>query len=269
MRKKFFTLIELLVVVAIIAILAAMLLPALTKAREKSKSTSCINNLKQSSQACLMYANDYKDIIAWEVYKISSSGSKRGQAWGEPLVEGGYLPAMAPVSGTSYYYNRVLACPSTTKKVNKNSTSSSLIYLTYGMIKYDGGTGASLVGKRLEELGSFAWTSSFREDSTYYTSVYYKLTKMRKPTETALLMDTGYTIGTDNFGYNCYAASAIMLLTTSTTGPMLWHSNRANLSYMDGHVGSGTSDALNASIMNFISFIDGNGVPMPDLPTQN
>jgi len=99
MRKsRGFTLIELLVVIAIIAVLMAILMPALNRVREQGKRAVCLSNLKQLVLAWIMYADENEDKIVSGAGGVSRSYNGKpevpwvGRCWASDYGTGGQMP---------------------------------------------------------------------------------------------------------------------------------------------------------------------------------
>ena len=170
--KKQFTLIELLVVIAIIAILAAMLLPALSAARERARSANCISKLKQIGLAQYLYADNNKDYVTRPTSHHDGSNTARSYSYCNAhttgrcdvpnmLICGGYfgVTIAADKKLTNEIVKPYFGCPSDT--ILFGTGSSNDIGTSYGTLRYtqaeaeNTGSGGALVdsnGKGIARL---------------------------------------------------------------------------------------------------------------------
>lgn len=119
--KKSFTLLELLIVIAILAILAGLLLPALGAARNKARSIECLGNLRQNALAMQMYSMDF----GGHVVTYTKDSSKATIPWTMILFEGKYVP------GTSYLKTKTFLCPALPPEGFVDP------YRTYGSLRFN------------------------------------------------------------------------------------------------------------------------------------
>lgn len=229
-----FTLIELLVVIAIIAILAALLLPAISRAKERAKQNACLSNIRQIGIASEMYVGDNQDIIVPMARKVSPLPADRLIPYEEYVW---WPDTMRPYSkGTA----RLYTCPAV-PTVQAGQTMSN----AFG------------IAMNFNELGVFP------ENIDPATGGFVRTSMVRHPTDTVCFADAAYVQNhtetnadkwiVDVDRHYTWEGFGVWLFETPAARNGQWNYNsvrvvnrhgRANCAFADGHAVAVKSSTL-------------------------
>ncbi len=263
--KKKFTLIELLVVIAIIAILAAMLLPSLARAREMANKAACAGNLRQDSQAILMYGENNKNffmisgILGMGWFRATPEmhanlglsyviDSDIPEYWAENVTTGG--------SGTAA--RKVTYCPT--------GTSTGMSW--YGNYAY--GAPYIVTYDPAYEDDNCELFIQDKDNSKHYWQ-FIRLSSVPSATNFVMLADTACTFDTnaDSEGAPAGAQYQYFARRSNYTAKSWAIANRhngvGNMAYADGHVDT-TQDMSRLTTASKIGYlVDGEGMLVRDV----
>ncbi|EDM26803.1 hypothetical protein LNTAR_06144 [Lentisphaera araneosa HTCC2155] len=236
--RQSFTLIELLVVVAIIGVLASLLLPVLSKARESARRATCINNQMQISHSLLMYADD--NASHYPAMTNDGSSSVRGWSWddqlssydgrqlSEPDMDAfGYAAGHAQQSA-----GKVYRCSADKRGETTNNGGNEMAVRSYSLTRGklssdDADTGAGLVYRGIT---SDPWSG----DSTEMESL--QVSQITDPDDSIALMEN--QIQENTLGHYSYAVATAWTILNQQSNTDFWAHGlwKMNFLYADGHV---------------------------------
>ena len=218
MKKSFFTLIELLVVIAIIAILAAMLMPALSKAREAAKASSCINNQKAIANMEQFYAGDFGGLmVTYQDRNSMRDSSKKLAYWADSMWETKYGGDL----------DKVYQCPSVSCELK--NTDGRRLY-TYGI------WGCAIVvrsgGAYAHALYTNSSMSTAMSSGSYLFTRAIATSRIRTAASAFLFMDT---CAWENNAFTLQKMWAGPTMAYGSGYAISRHSDKISTSFLDGH----------------------------------
>ena len=197
------------VVIAIIAILAAMLLPALSAAREQARSSSCVSNLRQMGVCMNLYLPDYSERFMVGSTTVATFGYS---SWADCLAENGYFVKFA--GDLAQAGSKAMCCPS-----DEGTVGSSMDMGVYGY-NY-----CFLGGTYIGGIHGGSWGDN-RTAS---------LAQIRNPSATIMLLDSDFYSGNE-FGHGVHLVNPHR--SANSYFPAIRHRLGGNVVMVDGHVES-------------------------------